>query len=153
MNSLRKFRQLPTQERWLLAQALVLLPLTVAAVRAFGIRRWLRVLAKLTRFKKTSYPADQASRQSARAIARTVRIAAQHGFYHSSCLPQSLVLWLLLRSNGMESEIRFGARKEERELEGHAWVECFGVALNEDGDVNQRFSRFEGLTFPRRTEV
>lgn len=153
MDSLRKLRRLSAQERWLLAQALVLLPLTVAAVRAFGVRRWQRVLAKLTRFKKSSYPTYQTSRQRAPAIARIVRIAAQHGFHNANCLPQSLVLWSLLRSNGMESEIRFGARKGERELEGHAWVECFGVALNEEGNVNQRFSRFEGIAFPTRTEI
>src|ERR1700738_4315419 len=136
-------------ERWLLAQALVFLPLTVLGVHAVGVARWPRTLIKLTLFRKNPDPNSddaesqstehsfapgdgQANSQRAFVIARIVRIAAQHGIYRANCLQQSLGLWWLLRRDRIESEIRFGARKEELQLKAHAWVECFGIVLNED---------------------
>ena len=159
---LRKVRGLSADERWLLAQMLVLLSLTLAGIYMLGISRWQTVLARLTgRRRKSGSDAhsvngslskvsislrdEDATSQRARAIARLMRIAASHGLYRASCLHQSLVLWSLLRRNGIASEIRFGARKEEGELEAHAWVECHGIALNEEGDLRRRFAPFEKL--------
>ena len=163
MRSFRKLQRLSVDERWLLAQALVFLPLTVLGIHALGVTRWQRALTKLTLFRKNPDPnSDDAESQStghsfapgdgqvtsqrARVIARIVRIAARHGIYRANCLQQSLVLWWLLRRDRIDSDIRFGARKEELQLKAHAWVECFGIVLNEDGDVHQRFSPFEGVT-------
>jgi hypothetical protein len=150
---------LSPDERWLLAQALVLLPLTFAGVYTLGVSRWQRVLARvmlrrgdsgfdahLPGKSSTVLSDSQATAQRARLIARLVKTAAQHGLYHATCLPQSLVLWTLLSRNGVDSQIRFGARKEEGQLQAHAWVECFGIALNEEGDVHQRFPPLEELT-------
>jgi hypothetical protein len=159
VGSLGKLRRLSRDERWLLLQALVLLPLTALGVRAFGVGRWQRMLAKLTpvrgiRNPNSSSAGDQsqrslplqdspATRQRVRAIARSITIAAEHGIYHPNCLQRSLVLWWLLGRNRIASEIRFGARKEDGELKAHAWVECLGFALNEDQDVCRHYSPFE----------
>jgi hypothetical protein len=150
---------LSRDERWLLAQALVLLPLTVLGLYLLGVRRWQRALTKLTPLGETrnpnpnqgrsrSTPAvaiadDQSVRERVRVIARIMRITAEHGLYRPNCLQQSLVLWWLLGRNRIASEIRFGARKEDGELKAHAWVECLGFALNEDQDVCRHYSPFE----------
>ena len=78
--------------------------------------------------------------------ARIVRIAAEHGFYHAKCLEQSLVLRWLLYRRGIDAQIFFGTRKEDEQMQAHAWVEVNGVALTEDDAVHQHFSRFEELT-------
>jgi|SRR6266404_6365388 len=157
---LGKVQRLSAAERWMLAQTLVLLPLTQGGVYSLGVSRWQAVLARLALRRRNSGPdahlapkrssedsialaGEEATNQRARAIARLVKIAAHHGLYRARCLPQSLVLWSLLRQNGIESEIRFGIRKEEGQLHAHAWVECLGIALNEDRDVTLDFVLLE----------
>jgi hypothetical protein len=156
LSRLRKLQQLSGDERRLLTQALVLLPLTFWGVYALGVSRWQRFLAQLTSLGTTSNcstkhkgslasertlgAADAAALEPAKAIARIVKIASEKGVYHARCLQQTLVLWCLLKRNHIESEIRFGARKEGGELQAHAWVEVCGVALNEASDVCLHFS-------------
>lgn len=163
----RKARRLSREERWLLAQALVLLPLTLGGVYVLGIRRWQHFLTRLASGSATphsNYARDLlpssisreeslASSERARVIARIVKIAAEHGIAHANCLQQTLVLWGLLRRNGIESEICFGARKQAGELQAHAWVEAFGRALNEDNEVCQHFSPFTGVEVVLRPQT
>ena len=162
MSSLGKLRALRWEECWLLVQASLLLPLTAIVIRAIGVRRWQRVLARRTPFKRTSisdshFATANSTRMSSNAgeepsanektrfIARAVRVAAQHGIYRANCLERSLALWWLLARKGIESEIRFGARKDDSSLAAHAWVECRGVPLNEAANVHERFRPFEGV--------
>ena len=156
MSSFGKLQRLSADERRLLTQALVLLPLTFFGVYSLGVSRWLRFLTQLASLGTTSNHsntrngglasernlalADAATTEQARAIARIVKIAAEKGIYQAKCLQQTLVLWCLLRRNQIESEIRFGARKESGELQAHAWVEVGGTALNEEIDVCLHFS-------------
>jgi hypothetical protein len=82
--------------------------------------------------------------QQARRIARMVKIAASHGPYRATCLPQSLTLWLLLRRRGIASSLRIGVRKEISRLDAHAWVEIDGIVVNDRMDVPDRFVPFAG---------
>jgi len=135
VSKFRKLQQLSRDERQLLAQAGMLLPLTLAGVRAFGVGRWQSVLAKLAKIGKKhparSYAGEAISSKAAQ-IATMVNVAAQHGIFRVHCLERSLVLWSLLARNGVESEVRYGARKENGQIQGHAWVEIDGVVLNDD---------------------
>ena len=156
MSSFRKLQRLSANERRLLTQALILLPLTFCGVYALGVTRCRRFLGQIASLGKSSNrslghisargtedglsPGDSAR---ASAIARIVKIAAEHGCYRAKCLQQTLVIWCLLRRNQIEGEIRFGARKEGGELQAHAWVEVDGVALNEASDVCLHFSPLE----------
>ena len=144
LSSFRKLQRLSADQRWLLAQALVLLPLTLLGVYAVGVKRWQRALDRLFAGRRSTKHSvaignDEAASERARLIARMVRIAAEYGIYRANCLQQSLVLWWLLRRESIESEIRFGARKEESQLQAHAWVVVGGRALNEDNGVHQTF--------------
>ena len=170
VTSFRKALSLSAHEVWLLAQALVLLPLTLCGIHLLGVSRWQRFLSCLasseTPFKRTSSQTSSGSPESsivrgdgaaanerARAIARMVDIAAHHGVYQANCLQQTLVLWCLLQRNSIESDICFGARKQAGQLQAHAWVECRGVALNEDGEVGRHFSPFEGVAVAAESET
>jgi hypothetical protein len=143
-----KFLALSWRERLLFLQSCVMLPATALALRVVGVQRWQSVLARLS--KMGSPRAFQSAPESSsnefeiepREIARLVRAAANHGLYRANCLEQSLVLWWALRRNRIESEIHYGARKEQHKLHAHAWVECCGVALNEDRGLDERYSRF-----------
>jgi len=150
LTRLQKLQRLSVNERWLLVQALLLLPLTLCGVYWLGVSRWTRILFRLAKLRKTSVPDPtrpedkEANIRRAQAIARMVLIAAHHGAYRANCLQQTLVLCFLLRRNHLEGDIRFGARKQDGQLRAHAWVDCLGIALNEESDVCLHFSPLEG---------
>ena len=132
---LRKLFQLSFRELLVLIQALLLLPLVRIALRFTTVAR-----LQTTKAMSLSFNAGL----SVETIARMVQIAANHGIYRAKCLEQSLVLhWFLLRQ-GIASRIVIGTRKENGQVQVHAWVKVNGVPLNDHEDVEQRFPSFEG---------
>ena len=155
----QKLQRLSAKERWLLVQALVLLPLTLCGVHILSVSRWQHLLVRLARLRNISGPDlnslrdEKATIQDAHEVARIVDIAARRGLYQANCLQQALVLEFLLRRDHIDSEIRFGARKEDGQLKAHAWVECRGIALNEERDVSLNFAPFEAGAAAEQSET
>jgi transglutaminase superfamily protein len=144
VNNWRKFRLLSQLERLLLIQSLLLLPLNGLALRLASFKRWQSILARLSPIKNDSIEIlSEAQIEIARAAFRMARAASGHGLYRAKCLPESLTLWWLLRRRGIESRLRFGARKQGALLEAHAWVEIKGIPLNDSADVERRFMPFK----------
>jgi hypothetical protein len=144
----RRVWQLSWAERWLLAQALALLPLTALALWAVGFRRWQAAAGRLAPVR-SSPGKDQAALTSVgRATARVVDAAARNGPYRASCLPRSLTLWWLLRRRGIDAVLRIGVRKEAEQFQAHAWVEYRGAVLNDGRDVSEHFAAFDRPILP-----
>jgi hypothetical protein len=150
MHRWRKFRRLSWSERALFLQALWLLPLTALAVRCVGFRRCHWVLAGLVPPEETHAKMCRncSPLPQAKATARMMRAAAQHGLYPANCLEQSLALWWLLGRRGIKSHLRIGVRRAARQLEGHAWVEVAGAALNEPQDSQRPYVPFDRAIAP-----
>jgi len=81
-----------------------------------------------------------------------VNIAAREGVYRPNCLGQSLVLWWLLRQEGIASELRIGVRKQARRFQAHAWVERSGVVLNDSDEVHKHYAPFDRSIVPAQAE-
>ena len=139
MLALRKLLQLPSREAWLLVQAAVLLPIVHLALHFISV-------SSLKDFASGAIHDPRSTQLRPQATARLVRVAARRGLYRSKCLDQSLVLLWLLRQQGIDARIVFGARKEDGHLQAHAWVEVDGVTIGEDDGVNHRFTPLEELT-------
>lgn len=136
-----KRHQFTWPERYLLTQALLLLPLTALALRCFRLRRlYPRQATWQANACVTANPGATLCR--AYTTARMVQIAARHSPVHSNCLEQSLTLCWLLRGQGITSELYLGARMEAGQFEAHAWVEHAGCVLNDRNDVRRRFATF-----------
>lgn len=86
----------------------------------------------------------------AQAIARLVGVASSRVPFRVACLHRSIVLWQLLRREGIPCELRLGARTDAGPFEAHAWVECAGVALNESEPNLARYSAFGEPVVPVR---
>lgn len=84
----------------------------------------------------------------AQAIARLVGIAAAHVPVRVACLHRSLVLWWLLRREGIACELRLGARAGSAPFGAHAWVQCAGVSLDEDAAQVARYVPFAQAVIP-----
>jgi hypothetical protein len=72
-----------------------------------------------------------------------VSVASRYSPAWTNCLRQSLVLWYLLRRQGIASELHLGVRREAGEFQAHAWVEFGGLTLNDGQDVRRRYAAFE----------
>ena len=154
MTSFTKLSALSAQERRLLAQALLLLPVSGLALRLVSLRRWQAILSG---FAPRQAPVAEANREAqpdlAGTVARMVRAAAVRGPYRAPCLPRAVTVWWLLRRVGLESDIRFGVRRHGDRLEAHAWVECRGQDLDDWPDGGRPFARLERRSTPVETEA
>ncbi len=92
----------------------------------------------------------EATLARARAVARLVGIASSRIPLRVACLHRSIVLWRLLRREGIPCELKLGARTDAGPFEAHAWVECAGVALNESEPTLARYSAFGEPVVPVR---
>ena len=115
MGKWRRFRRLAASERASLLQAVVLLPLTGAALASVGLHRWKSLLGwfipRDSSPPATLSPALVTNRiESAKRTARMVAAASREGIHHSQCLEQSLVLWWLLKRRRQPAELHIGVR-------------------------------------------
>ena len=122
-NNWRKFLGLSPAERRLFLAAALLLPAVALALRLVGLRRSQAALARLAPRGRPAAPGRAAD------AARMVLAASRHAPCRADCLRRSLVLWWLLRRAGLDAELRIGVRKQDGQLEAHAWVELGGRPL------------------------
>jgi Transglutaminase-like superfamily len=140
----RRFRTLPPLQRERVFRAMAFLPLTEAGLRMMGFRRWKQLIEHFSPpvpRRRILEPAAQL--ELAESITRAAGSAERHGPGTPNCLERSLTLWWLLRREGIDGELRIGARKNESRFEAHAWVELRGVVLNDSPNVHKHYARFD----------
>lgn len=145
------FWRLAGFERGIVLEAAATLVATWVGLRLAGFRRWNFLLSRLASPRVATASPQLSIVPSARIIARMESAAARNVFFHPNCLERSMVLYWLLRSRGIPVELRVGAQKKAEQFEAHAWVECDGIALNEDEDVHLHFVPFDGPVAPMET--
>lgn len=141
-----RFLAMSRPDRWLLAQAIVVLPMMRMALRLMGFKRTHLTLRRLRPIRGKEEGATRRSMEEAARAAQLVYAAARHGLLDRNCLTQSLTLWWLLRRRGIESEICIGVRKVGDGLEAHAWVEHSGNVLGDHQDVGRHFTPLASTT-------
>ncbi|MGD1069860.1 MAG: lasso peptide biosynthesis B2 protein [Bryobacteraceae bacterium] len=153
LRKLRTFWLLGNAGRELLLEAAVLPILIEVGFRLAGVARtqaWLRRWARCGR-KRAPVLDPQAAIRSAR---RSQRIVGRLTGLGGTCLVRSFTLWTLLLRRGVGADIRVGLRKSEEAFEGHAWLECAGLPINEHAAVVATYSAYhEAFAFDtmRRT--
>jgi hypothetical protein len=143
MRDLAKLRALTGAERRLLIVSCMAMPLVAGAVSLAGFRRAHAVLARWPRPAVTPFPTEDAAWARARSTARVVSIAAGRGPVRATCLRRSLLLWWLLRRDGIETSLRVGVHRDGGSLHAHAWVEYQGRPINDAEDIAARFPAFD----------
>lgn len=143
MSNWRRWRALAPEDRRKLLQATALLVYARLRLPFIGFRPDPDAAQ---RADSTELPA--ATLQRAQVVSRLVGIAAGHGPVRVSCLHRSLVLWWLLRREGIPCELRLGARASSGEFEAHAWVQCGGVALDQQPADLARYRPFGEAVLP-----
>jgi hypothetical protein len=78
-------------------------------------------------------------------VAELVELAARRGPWPANCLQRSIVLWALLRRQGISADLRLGVRKRPGMPvpDFHAWVELGDRVLNDRRDVRTEYAAFD----------
>ncbi|HEY9851465.1 MAG TPA: lasso peptide biosynthesis B2 protein [Leptolyngbyaceae cyanobacterium] len=151
VSSWGKLKKLSRAELQLLTRALFLLPLTALWIKFWGFKSLYSTMGRAScKYNSQLIPVDASGvcRSQADITVRMVSIASRYGFYRPNCLQRSLVLWWLLRTQGMESDLRIGVRKRAGRFEAHAWVEYAGKVLNDRNDIDRHFAAFSSAIEP-----
>lgn len=128
-SSLARLRALAPAERRFLLLAAALLPSYALGVRLRGMRgveNWFRGV--------------KAPRGTAAQAARMVAAVARRMPGGGACLPAALTLQRILRSSGVESDVRLGVRRRAGRLEAHAWLERDGQVLLDTSEARGSFA-------------
>jgi hypothetical protein len=142
VRDLAKLRALSGEERRLLAVAIAATPMVTVGLSILGFRRLLAVMSSWPRRGSGSAPIETAALPRAQSVAKVVAIASGPRSIRASCLRRSLLLWWLLRHDGIETVLRVGVNRDGGGLHAHAWVEYLGRPLNDVEDVALRFPPF-----------
>jgi hypothetical protein len=135
-------RALTGAELRLLAVSIAATPLVVAGLSILGFTRLQSAMARWPRPSQARFKTEQAASERARSAAKVVAIAAGSGPVRATCLRRSLLLWWLLRREGIETVLRVGVNRDSGVFRAHAWVEYLGRPLNDADDVALRFPAF-----------
>jgi len=146
-----KFFQLTWQERWLLFQAIVVLPVIAAGLHFMNFQRIHAILERFSPVPVGEDNGDNALQQAA-VTSHMVLAAAARMPFTATCLVRSTTLWYLLRRQGIASEIRIGVNREEGGFHAHAWVEAHGAVLNDKADIHHQYSPFDQITLQNGVE-
>jgi hypothetical protein len=124
-------------------RAAFLLPLAKASLRWRGYNETYASLERrLEATARTAAGSSDRTEETGR-ICRMVGAAERRSPGKFTCLEESLVLWYLLRWQGIAARLRIGVRKISEKFEAHAWVEYNGEALNQPEQLHRHYAAFE----------
>lgn len=134
---IRRFLELPLEDKGLLLRALYLLPIAWVSLGLTGLVATHRWMGRAVRGKpRTTAPGVM------QRSAQMVALAGRHSLGRSTCLTRSLVLIRLLKQRGFDSQLRIGVRITNGALDAHAWVEHDGVPVNDRRGIGEEFAAF-----------
>jgi hypothetical protein len=138
LSKIKHFWLLPISHKTIFLKIITLVPLVELGVRTIGFKR---VFNLLNRFPEKTSDATEKT-----------KLFNKHGFhmhlfqrnfpYLGRCLARSLTAWFLLKKKGIETELKFGMKKENGELLAHAWIEYEGVPLRTDSTAHNEYVAF-----------
>ena len=78
-----------------------------------------------------------------------VATASHHHLYPMTCLRQALALQDMLGRRGLHAQLRIGVRKEEGNLQAHAWLEFQGQTIEVERPRDEHLAAFIPMEIPR----
>lgn len=137
LNLLRKFGRLPADSKWLIAQSVLILATTSAALRLIGLQRLLEIIQRMSKPPKEV----EHSQKEIDVYASLFSAVARRWPLPLKCLGRSVALCWLLRARGIDAAVHIGVRKDDAALDAHAWVQIGELVINETDGVADRYTR------------
>ena len=135
---LRAFLAYPARDKLLFIRAWFLLLALDIALRTLPFRKLQNWLGSPRRIRTTAK--DEPVEVTIQRFSGLLERAARHHLYPMTCLRQSLALQWLLSRQGIQTELRFGVRREAGKLDAHAWLEYQGEPIGETTSPEEQFT-------------
>ena len=145
MSRWNKFWVLPVSEKKIFMAALFGLPIIHLRLRLWGFKNYIARMQGIP--LTTSHPKIHPLNCHA-PTSYLANTAARLLFEPGDCWERSIMLCTLLRRNGLESKVKIGVAKANKEFYAHASVEIDGTAINVPPHSNQRFTTFDSSFTP-----
>jgi hypothetical protein len=120
-------------------RSLLLLPYIQISIKTIGLKRTQRFLSSLC---MTPVPQSRNGLESGRRIANYTYLVNNRFSILGECLARSLTIWFQLRRLGIDSDLKFGTKKENGQLLAHAWIEFEGEVLASKNEQNEGYVFF-----------
>jgi len=141
--SLQRYRALDAESQRTFWRAAFLLPWVKASLRWRGYNQTCSSLQKRFATVRSRHIETKNIREQVPRTCRMLGAAQRRLPMKFTCLEESLILWYLLRRQGIASRLRIGVRKLDEKFEAHAWVEHEGQALHQPGQLHRHYAAFE----------
>lgn len=137
IKKLRRFVGLASDQRWLLAEAVLFL----YAAKIFLMILSLRTVLKISLMpKKTSAELDTSVLPD---IRWAIRNAGRLSFWKNRCLVQSIAGMWMLQRRGILSQITFGVKHDNnKKVIAHAWLTAGDVAIVDESGGYSKLGSF-----------
>ena len=139
LNFLRQFRGLSYSDKFYFLGLTLLVPVIKICLHVFGFRRVADFLKSLVQTK--SKPETD--------LKKVKKYDDLQMFFYrffplkSMCLPVSLSFWWLLQRQGIETDLHFGMKKDDKsKFLAHAWIEYQGIPFKADKDAREKYAVF-----------
>lgn len=135
LRRLHRFARLGSARRALLIEAAFRLFCARLALMAVPFPRLARRIGEFVppsdiRVLAAARPGDPRQADLARHVGWAVRRAAHHLPFEAVCLPQAMAARAMLKRRRVASAMHFGAaRRDEKPLDAHAWLNAAGVEV------------------------
>ena len=107
---------------------------------ALRLRPFPELQAFAARLSSSPAPASARTQELLRILPLAVDRARTHHLYPMTCLRRALTLQKMLARRGLPAELKIGVRKEDGQLNAHAWVEYDGNLLGEPEKITEQYA-------------
>lgn len=145
LKAFKQFRSMPWADRKLFVRFAFIVPLIQISLKIAGFNQIVNFLHRFT--KNTVAIPNQANEVERHR--RLLFLFYEKFPFAGKCLARSIALWFLLKRMGIETDLRFGMKKENGKLLAHSWVEYKGKPLTLDPEVQLHYKTFSEPIIPK----
>lgn len=132
------------KRKWFLIKYTIEACLLHIPLLIFGRKRLISLLSKfhkpIVKYYINNEQDIKILKKQIHPIFKKIRTSKYHW---SNCLSSSILLWHILKSQGLDTQIVIGTSKEYQQFKAHAWVEYKQMPLNENWKIRKKFCTFD----------
>lgn len=136
----RTFLALPASHKRVFIKIALLAPLVEIGIKILKFKRTFGVLKFFVSENESNTPKNE--RQIVYRYRNYLYLYQKQFFSIGKCLAHSLVLWFLLAKKGIETDLRFGMKKQDKKLLAHSWLEYKRESLISESETDENYVPF-----------
>ncbi|NNE66495.1 MAG: lasso peptide biosynthesis B2 protein [Pyrinomonadaceae bacterium] len=136
IRKVRTFLELPWRQKKIFLMFCCLIPGMELSIRSFGLRRTHRILERMG---SRALRMEQEPEVVINRHKNLLDLFVKNFPFGGRCLAQSLSLWYLLKRLRVETDLKFGTKRDDGEIRAHAWLEYQGTPIDSQTEIYTSF--------------